>query len=59
MRNDGTMGKRAYSQPRLSTLGSIAEVTLKTPARGAIKGGGVIWHYDKFNEESGIETTGS
>lgn len=39
-----------YQAPLIVDFGSIAAHTFQTP--GTIKGGGVIWHCDMWNEQS-------
>jgi hypothetical protein len=42
-----------YEKPSITVLGSIASHTWTTPGGVGIKGGGDVWHYDKFCEASG------
>jgi len=50
--------KLPYSSPRLVAMGKVADVTRVTPG-GNVKGGGPIFHLDKFNEMSEITLSGS
>ena len=42
-----------YEAPELLEYGSITDVTFTTPG-GNIKGGGPCYHFDKFDEMSGL-----
>lgn len=47
-----------YEKPYVTDLGSISQNTWQTPG-GRIKGGGDIWHLDKFCEMSGCTSADS